>query len=51
MEFLKMVSDLIIIPVFGMVWSIQGRISRMEGELKALYSIVNFVTKGKEPNE
>lgn len=45
MDFLKIISEIFIIPVFGMVWSIQGRISRMEGELKSLYSIINLIVK------
>jgi len=37
-----------IIPMFGMIWGVQGRISKMEGELKALYSIVEIIVKRKE---
>lgn len=48
LEMIKLVGDLLILPVLGMVWSIQGRMSRMEGEIKALYEIVKMLAKGHE---
>ena len=44
--------QLLIIPMFGMVWGVQGRISKMEGELKALYHLIEILTdRRKETRE
>jgi len=47
-DLIKLAIDILIVPMFGMIWGVQGRISKMEGELKALYSIVEMIVKRKE---
>lgn len=42
-DLLKIGVDFLIVPTFGMIWAVQGRLSRMEGELKALYSIIDLL--------
>ena len=44
LEYVKLAMDFLIVPLFGMVWSAQGRLSRMEGEIKALYSIIDLIS-------
>ncbi len=46
-EWVRMAMDFLIVPMFGMVWSVQGRLSRMEGEIKALYSIIDMLAHRK----
>ena len=43
LELIRVGVDMLIIPIFGMLLSAQGRLSRMEGELKALYSIIDLL--------
>ena len=33
----------LLIPLMGMVWHTQGRISKMEGELKSLYTVLELI--------
>lgn len=47
LDLIKMIADIAVIPAFGMLWSIQGRMSRIEGELKSLYSIIAIVLEKK----
>lgn len=35
-EYFKIAADLIIIPMFGMIWGIQGRISKLEAYIELL---------------
>lgn len=34
--FIHLVADLILIPLLGLVWNIQGRISHIEGYIKGV---------------
>ena len=36
LDFIKAVADLIIIPLCGILWGMQGRLSRIEGQLSTL---------------
>lgn len=51
LEYIKLFVDLLIVPIFAMVWGVQGRISRMEGELKALYHLITILTGRKREND
>lgn len=42
MQYISLGLEFLVIPIFGMVWSVQGRISRMEGEIKALYKFMEL---------
>ena len=44
-DLIRTAVDILIIPIFGMLLSAQGRLSRMEGELKALYSIIDLLSR------
>lgn len=42
MQYISLGLEFLVIPIFGMVWSVQGRISRMEGEIQALYKFMEI---------
>jgi hypothetical protein len=48
LDFVRIALEFLIVPIFGMVWSTQGRISRMEGEIKALYTIIELFKDSKK---
>lgn len=48
LDVMRQVADivsLLIIPIFVMMLNVQGRISRMEGEVKALYKVIELISK------
>jgi len=47
-EWVSIGLQFLIIPIFGMVWGVQGRLSKMEGEIKALYTILHLTMGKKE---
>lgn len=42
LDILQIAFSSLIIPLMGMVWTTQGRLSRMEGELKSLYKVLEL---------
>ena len=49
LEMLRQVADivsLLIVPIFAMMLNVQGRISKMEGEIIALYKVIELLSKG-----
>jgi hypothetical protein len=36
LDVIKLVADVLLIPIMGMVWSVQGRISKLEGIIESL---------------
>lgn len=51
MEWLSLGLQFLVLPIFGMVWGVQGRLSKMEGEIKALYTILHLTIGKKEVND
>lgn len=45
LEWVRLLADAFVIPMFAVVLSGQGRLSRLEGELKALYTIIKMLTE------
>jgi hypothetical protein len=43
--------NLLFVPALGMMWSVQGRMSRMEGELKALYDLFHMILDRRNKND
>jgi hypothetical protein len=39
LEFLRLISEVLIVPVVGILWGIQGRLSRIEGKLYHLLRV------------
>jgi len=39
LELLRLITEILIIPVFGILWGIQGRLSKIEGKLFHLLRI------------
>lgn len=37
---IKVVADVLIIPLAAMIWSVQGRLSKIEGRLETITQIV-----------
>lgn len=44
LETIKLVADVAILPLLGMIYSVQGRLSKIEGRFDALYELLK--TKG-----
>jgi len=43
-ETIKIVGEFAMIPLLGMIYSVQGRLSKIEGQFSALYELLK--TKG-----
>ncbi len=39
--------NLLILPVLRMVWLVEGRISRLEGEVSSIYRIIEIQKMGR----
>jgi len=46
-DLFRMAVELLLVPTFGVIMSLQGRLSRIEGELKSLYTILDLLTNKK----
>lgn len=40
LEWVKVIADVLIIPLVAMIWSVQGRLSKIEGKLETVTQIV-----------
>lgn len=47
-ELLKLFIDLLLVPMFGMIWAIQGRISKLEAFVQVLLERRNTPRSGQQ---
>lgn len=40
LETVKLIADVAILPLLGMIYSVQGRLSKIEGQFSALYDLL-----------
>lgn len=40
LEVIKLIADIAIIPLCGMIWSVQGRLSKIEGQFEAMFQML-----------